>query len=71
VVVVSRLIPCRDLPTGFIVLEHDLYQQTVDLATGYTIPSAKAHQPPFNVRVGCLVVAYLFPISFLRPYMMS
>jgi hypothetical protein len=38
------------LNTGFIVLEHDLYQQTVDLATGYTIPFALAHQPPFNVR---------------------
>lgn len=38
-----------DLSTGFIVLEHDLYQQAVDLAIGYTIPSAKAHQPPFNV----------------------
>jgi len=30
------------LNTGFIVLSHDLYQQTVDLATGYIIPDALA-----------------------------
>ncbi|KAL7420997.1 chitin deacetylase [Cryptotrichosporon argae] len=30
------------LDTGFIVLEHDLYQQTVDLAVGYTLPLALA-----------------------------
>lgn len=28
------------LDTGFIVLEHDLYQQTVDLAVGYFLPMA-------------------------------
>ena len=28
------------LDTGFIVLEHDLYQQTVDLAIGYVLPMA-------------------------------
>ncbi|KAF8497299.1 hypothetical protein JB92DRAFT_3125806 [Gautieria morchelliformis] len=38
------------LNTGFIVLEHDLYQQSVDLATGYTIPSALQHNPPFNLK---------------------
>jgi len=37
------------LNTGFIVLEHDLYQETVDLAVGYTLPSALAHQPKFNI----------------------
>ena len=38
------------LTSGFIVLEHDLYAQTVDLATGYTLPTAMAHKPAFNVR---------------------
>jgi len=28
--------------SGFIVLEHDLYQQTVDLAVGYVLPNAIA-----------------------------
>lgn len=26
------------LDTGFVVLEHDLYQQTVDVAIGYVLP---------------------------------
>lgn len=30
------------LNSGFIVLEHDLYQQTVDLAVGYVLPGALA-----------------------------
>jgi peptidoglycan/xylan/chitin deacetylase (PgdA/CDA1 family) len=29
-----------NLSTGFIVLEHDLYQQTVDMAIGYFLPLA-------------------------------
>lgn len=41
---------------GFIVLEHDLFQQTVDIATGYILPDALAHQPPFDIKpmVQCL-----------------
>ncbi|KAI0639104.1 glycoside hydrolase/deacetylase [Trametes polyzona] len=41
---------------GFIVLEHDLFQQTVDIATGYILPDALAHQPPFSIKpmVECL-----------------
>lgn len=39
-----------ELNTGFIVLEHDLYQQTVDLAVGYTLPYAQSRNPPFRVR---------------------
>ncbi|QRV89070.1 chitin deacetylase [Ceratobasidium sp. AG-Ba] len=35
------------LDTGFIVLQHDLYQETVDLAVGYILPDALAHQPKF------------------------
>ena len=44
------------IDTGFIVLEHDLFEQTVDLATGYIIPDALAHQPHFNIMpvVSCL-----------------
>jgi hypothetical protein len=33
-------------PTGFIVLEHDLYEQTVELATGYILPDALARTSP-------------------------
>lgn len=36
--------------TGFIVLEHDLFQQTVDLATGYIIPEALAFQPKLTIQ---------------------
>jgi len=32
-----------ELDTGFIVLQHDLFEQTVDLATGYSIPAALSH----------------------------
>jgi hypothetical protein len=32
--------------TGFIVLEHDLFQQTVEVATGYILPDALAHTQP-------------------------
>lgn len=35
------------LNTGFIVLQHDLYQETVDLAVGYILPDALAHDPKF------------------------
>ncbi|KDQ61401.1 carbohydrate esterase family 4 protein [Jaapia argillacea MUCL 33604] len=37
------------MDTGFIVLEHDLYEITVDLATGYTLNAALNHNPPFNL----------------------
>lgn len=37
------------LNTGFIVLEHDLFQQEVDLSVGYFVPAALAHQPAFTV----------------------
>lgn len=42
--------------TGFIVLEHDLFQQTVQLATGYILPDALATVPKFNITpvVNCL-----------------
>lgn len=33
------------LNTGFVVLEHDLYAQTVDLAIGYTLPTAMNFTP--------------------------
>lgn len=34
------------LDSGFIVLAHDLYQQTVDLAVGYILPDALARRDP-------------------------
>lgn len=37
------------LDTGFIVLEHDLFAQTVDLATGYILPAALAGTPKLNI----------------------
>ena len=42
--------------TGFIVLEHDLFQQSVDIATGYILPDALAHQPAFKIEpiISCL-----------------
>jgi hypothetical protein len=45
------------IDTGFIVLEHDLFQQTVELATGYILPDALAHtQPALTIQpvVKCL-----------------
>ena len=37
------------LDTGFIVLEHDLFQQTVQLACGYILPDALARVPKLNI----------------------
>ena len=48
------------LNTGFIVLEHDLYQQTVDMAVGYFIPLASNHTPAFKVRYCLLILFHLF-----------
>ena len=44
------------IDTGFIVLEHDLFQQTVEMATGYILPDALAHQPAFKIEpiITCL-----------------
>ncbi|KAI9444994.1 chitin deacetylase [Lactarius indigo] len=44
------------IDTGFIVLEHDLFQQAVEVATGYILPDALAHQPSFKIQpvVDCL-----------------
>lgn len=45
------------LSTGFIVLAHDLYQQSVDLAVGYILPDAIAStNPKFNIMsiIDCL-----------------
>lgn len=36
--------------SGFIVLEHDLFQQSVQVATGYILPDALAHKPPFTIQ---------------------
>jgi len=37
------------LNTGFVVLEHDLYAQTVDLAIGYTLPAAMNYTPTLTL----------------------
>ncbi|KAI0757285.1 hypothetical protein C8Q80DRAFT_1093247 [Daedaleopsis nitida] len=44
------------IDTGFIVLEHDLFQQTVEIAMDYILPDALAHQPPFKIEpiISCL-----------------
>jgi len=38
------------LETGFIVLQHDLYPETVDLAVGYTLDAALKHNPTFDLK---------------------
>jgi hypothetical protein len=38
-----------DVIFSFIVLQHDLYEVTVDLAVGYTLDAALGHNPPFSV----------------------
>ncbi|KAI0272326.1 hypothetical protein BC834DRAFT_948639 [Gloeopeniophorella convolvens] len=38
------------LSTGFIVLQHDLFEVTVDLATGYTLNAALTHNPTFSLK---------------------
>jgi peptidoglycan/xylan/chitin deacetylase (PgdA/CDA1 family) len=35
--------------SGFIVLEHDLFEQSVEIATGYILPDALARQPRFEI----------------------
>ena len=44
------------LATGFVVLAHDLYQQTVDLAVQYVLPLALSHSPKLTIQpiVTCL-----------------
>lgn len=37
------------LNTGFIVLEHDLFQQSVEIATGYILPDALARTPKLTL----------------------
>ncbi|KAF9565501.1 hypothetical protein CPC08DRAFT_658871 [Agrocybe pediades] len=38
------------METGFIVLQHDLFETTVDLAVGYTLDAALNHNPKFNLK---------------------
>ena len=41
----------KTLDTGFICLEHDLYQQSVDLAVGYILPSVlNSTNPKLNLK---------------------
>lgn len=38
-----------EIDTGFIVLEHDLFEQTVDLAVGYTLDLALNYSPKLTL----------------------
>lgn len=38
------------MDSGIIVLEHDIHEQTVDLAIGYYLPAVLSHQPPFKLK---------------------
>ncbi|KAG8998974.1 chitin deacetylase [Tulasnella sp. JGI-2019a] len=51
-----------NLATGFIVLQHDLYQQSVDMAVGYIIPDALSIQPAFSLKS-------VIECQMLAPYM--
>jgi len=46
----SILTNATAINTGFIVLQHDLYEATVDLAIGYTLNAALTHSPAFNLQ---------------------
>ncbi|KAL4245229.1 hypothetical protein ABKN59_010018 [Abortiporus biennis] len=50
-----------NMDTGFVVLQHDLFEITVDLAVGYTIPAALSHNPPFTLKA--IGQCNSFPIS--------
>jgi hypothetical protein len=39
-----------NMSTGFILLSHDLYQETVDLAVGYMLPEALAEGSPYTLK---------------------
>lgn len=40
----------KELDTGIIVLQHDLYPQCVDLAVGYVLPMAMNETSPWNLK---------------------
>lgn len=42
--------PLTRLTFSFIVLQHDLYEITVDLAMGFTLPLALSYNPKLTVR---------------------
>lgn len=42
------------LDTGFIALQHDLYQQSVEVATGYILPDAIAQNFDIGPVISCL-----------------
>lgn len=48
--------------SSFIVLEHDLYPQTVDLAIGYTLPAAMSFTPHLTV---CPLPRFCIPLTHL------
>ncbi|KAJ3777597.1 hypothetical protein FB446DRAFT_716975 [Lentinula raphanica] len=44
----------NEIDTGFIVLEHDLFEETVQLATGYILPSAMNQSFDIKPVISCL-----------------
>ncbi len=42
------------IDTGFIVLEHDLFEESVQLATGYILPSAMERKLDIKPVISCL-----------------
>ncbi|KAJ3900580.1 hypothetical protein F5879DRAFT_907174 [Lentinula edodes] len=44
----------NEIDTGFIVLEHDLFEETVQLATGYILPSAMNQSFDIKPVINCL-----------------
>ncbi|KAE9398546.1 glycoside hydrolase/deacetylase [Gymnopus androsaceus JB14] len=45
----NLLTNASQMDTGFVVLQHDLFEQTVDMAVGYTLPAALNYNPPFTL----------------------
>jgi hypothetical protein len=63
----QRFRPATDrMPTGFIVLEHDLYEQTVELATGYILPDALARTSP---KLNIMPVSQCLGLNLTDAYM--
>lgn len=54
----------------FIVLQHDLFEISVDLAVGYTLDAALNHQPKFKVRIShhsCHRFSLMLNLSSWKP----
>ena len=45
----ATLDKAQTLTTGIVVLQHDIYVETVDIAIGATIPNSLGRSPPFKL----------------------